>query len=130
MSFIVSLSLWTPKPTLPLCYNCSVISDTSLTVFQDVCAAPRMYHALVKQADLEQHTPKGKYTERKGDVARSRAMSLMGACAKRARNKADHYGLVHCFHSPLSARKGAELLECPMKNEFHVQVEQCCLSGW
>lgn len=77
-----------------------------------------MYHALVKQADLEQHTPKGKYTERKGDVARSRVVSLMGACAKCARNKADHYGIVHCFHSPLSARKSAELPECPVKMSF------------
>lgn len=77
-----------------------------------------MYHALVKQADLEQHTPKGKYTERKGDVARSRAMSLMGACTECARNEADHYRLVHCFHSPLSARKGAELPERPIKMSF------------
>uniref|UniRef100_A0A8C3K8B9 Dynein axonemal heavy chain 1 n=1 Tax=Calidris pygmaea TaxID=425635 RepID=A0A8C3K8B9_9CHAR len=26
--------------------------------FQDVCPGPQMYHALLKQADLEQHTPK------------------------------------------------------------------------
>lgn len=43
-----------------------------------------MYHALLRQADLEQHTPKGKYTERKHDVAGNGAITLMVAYSERA----------------------------------------------
>lgn len=65
---------------------CFVISDASLAAFQDVCAGPHMYHALLRQADLEQHTPKGKYTERKHDVAGNGAITLVVAYSEHAGN--------------------------------------------
>ena len=89
-----------------------------------------MYHALVRQADLEQHTPKGKYTERKRDMAGNGAITLMDAYSEHAGNEADDCRLVLCFCSPFSARNGAELLECPMKSEFRLEVEQSDLTGW
>lgn len=45
-----------------------------------------MHHALLRQADLEQHTPKGKYTERKLDVAGNGAITFMVAYSEHAGN--------------------------------------------
>jgi len=45
-----------------------------------------MYHALLRQADLEQHTPKGKYAERKRVVAGKGTITLTVAYSERAGN--------------------------------------------
>lgn len=120
------------QPTLSLCHSCALLSLTlpSHAAFQDVCAGPRMYHSLVSQANLEQHTPKGKYTERKPGVARNGARTLKVAYTERAGKWAGDSRLVLCFHSPVSARSGAELLECLVKSESHLEVEQSDLTGW
>lgn len=123
------------QPTLSLCHNCALLSLTlpSHAAFQDVCAGPRMYHSLVNQANLEQHTPKGKYTERKPDVARNGARTLKVAYTERAGNWAGDPRLVLCFHSPVSARSGAELRECLMKSVSRVSdwvVKPCSLFSW
>lgn len=58
----------------------------SHAAFQDVCAGPQMYHALLRQADLEEHTPKGKHTEKKRDVAGNGAITLTVASNEHAGN--------------------------------------------